>query len=81
MPCLTLREETEWTETVELGWNRLVGLDPGRVLAALEEPEPPPEHPDLYGGGPGRGRIVAALERWHRNRNQPGRHAFRLILK
>ena len=37
IPCITLRETTEWTETVELGWNRLVGLDRERVLAALAD--------------------------------------------
>jgi UDP-GlcNAc3NAcA epimerase len=76
VPCLTMREETEWPETVEHGWNRLVGLDRVRVLAALEEADPPGDHPDLYGGGRAGDAIVAALERWHGNRNQPGRHAF-----
>ena len=51
VPCLTLRETTEWTETVELGWNRLAGLDRERVLAALADLERPAQHPDLYGGG------------------------------
>ena len=41
VPCITLRETTEWTETVELGWNRLVGLDREQVLAALADLQPP----------------------------------------
>jgi UDP-N-acetylglucosamine 2-epimerase (non-hydrolysing)/UDP-GlcNAc3NAcA epimerase len=63
-PCVTLRETTEWSETVELGWNRLVGLDPGRALAALNGIERPRSHPDLYGGGQAARRVVEALERW-----------------
>lgn len=34
-PCITLREETEWKETVDEGWNKLVGTDAGRLLSAL----------------------------------------------
>jgi len=63
-PCVTLREETEWTETVELGWNRLVGLDTEQALAALNGIGPPPARPDLYGGGTAARRVVEALERW-----------------
>jgi UDP-N-acetylglucosamine 2-epimerase (non-hydrolysing)/UDP-GlcNAc3NAcA epimerase len=64
VPCLTMRAETEWPETLEHGWNRLVGVDPERALAALADLEHPPEHPDLYGGGRAGEAIVAALERW-----------------
>jgi UDP-N-acetylglucosamine 2-epimerase len=63
-PCVTLRETTEWTETVELGWNRLAGLDSQRVLAALNGIGPPAFHPELYGGGRAARRVVEALERW-----------------
>ena len=59
-PCVTLRPSTEWVETVETGWNVLVDLDRGAALAALDR-EPPPEHPDLYGGGRAGERIVDAL--------------------
>ena len=36
--CVTLREETEWTDTVETGWNTLVGVDPDAFEAALAAP-------------------------------------------
>ena len=50
VPCLTMRDTTEWTETVEAGWNVLVDLDPDASLAALER-TPPRERPELHGGG------------------------------
>jgi UDP-GlcNAc3NAcA epimerase len=48
--CVTLRDTTEWVETVDSGWNVLVDLDRDAALAALER-EPPSERPELYGGG------------------------------
>ncbi len=40
VPCLTLRDETEWEETVQSGWNRLVGTDPHQILKAVDETRP-----------------------------------------
>jgi len=60
-PCITLRDRTEWVETVETGWNVLADLDRGAVLAALEHP-PEGERPDLYGGGQAAERILHVLE-------------------
>ncbi len=57
VPCITLRDTTEWVETVQTGWNVLVGLDRDAALAALEA-EPPRDQPELYGGGRAAGRIV-----------------------
>ena len=51
VPCVTLRDRTEWMETVEAGWNVLVDLDPSAVLAALERPAPDGARPELYGSG------------------------------
>ena len=60
VPCVTLRPSTEWTETVEEGWNVLVDLDAGRAVAALER-TPPAGRPQLYGDGRAGERVVAAL--------------------
>jgi UDP-N-acetylglucosamine 2-epimerase len=62
VPCVTLRDTTEWVETVEAGWNVLVDLDAGAALAALDR-TPPDERPELYGDGHAGARVVAALSR------------------
>jgi UDP-GlcNAc3NAcA epimerase len=60
VPCVTLRATTEWTETVESGWNTLVDLDAEAALEALES-QPPREHPALYGDGHAGERVLDAL--------------------
>ena len=59
-PCATMRPSTEWTETIDSGWNVLVDLDSAAALRAIER-APPEEHPTLYGDGRAGERIVTAL--------------------
>jgi len=61
VPCVTLRDSTEWVETVHAGWNTLVGLDRPAALAALDAAAPSTERPELYGGGHAAQRIVSAI--------------------
>jgi UDP-GlcNAc3NAcA epimerase len=57
---VTLRDTTEWTETVSAGWNVLVDLDAQAAQAALDR-TPPTERRALYGDGDAGERVVAAL--------------------
>jgi UDP-GlcNAc3NAcA epimerase len=70
VPCVTLRAVTEWTETVEAGWNRLVDLDAGAALDALRELGPRRNEPapdaSVYGGGNAGERVADALADWLR---------------
>jgi UDP-GlcNAc3NAcA epimerase len=60
VPCVTMRDTTEWVETVDVGWNVLVDLDAPAAIAALDR-TPPAERPELYGDGRAGERVVAAL--------------------
>lgn len=59
-PCITLREETEWPETVESGWNRLVGTCRDEIVAAATQALPGSSRPD-FGDGHAAQRIVETL--------------------
>jgi UDP-N-acetylglucosamine 2-epimerase len=64
VPCITLRPETEWVETVTAGWNVLADADPTAIVAAVRKtdwPTCPP--PDLFGDGQAATKIRALLER------------------
>jgi UDP-GlcNAc3NAcA epimerase len=82
VPCVTLRSETEWVETVDAGWNRVVDDDPTAIRAALDDaafmgrsrPRPP-----LYGDGQAAARIVASLERYESIRAEGARQAEEAI--
>ena len=58
VPCVTLRPETEWVETVETGWNVIVGADGERIAEAVGNSVQPLERPQLFGDGQTAERIV-----------------------
>lgn len=61
VPCITLRDETEWVETVECGWNVLAGADTERILRAVSSHTPPTVHPELYGNAQAVRHVVELL--------------------
>lgn len=63
VPCITMRDETEWVETVEVGWNRLTGADEGKILEAVESFAPPEERPSIFGNGNAAEQFITALKR------------------
>ncbi|MBN1677096.1 MAG: UDP-N-acetylglucosamine 2-epimerase (non-hydrolyzing) [Candidatus Thermoplasmatota archaeon] len=60
VPCITLRETTEWTETVDVGWNRLVGADPEKIKEAISNFAPPHYRPRVF-GHPGASERIAGI--------------------
>jgi UDP-GlcNAc3NAcA epimerase len=63
VPCVTLRDETEWVETVDAGWNQIVGADTESVLKAISL-NLPKNNIDEYGCGRSASDIVQAIEEW-----------------
>ena len=51
VPCITLRDETEWLETVESGWNVLAGSNYDRIINAVEKANPGQQVQGAYGNG------------------------------
>ena len=66
IPCVTLRDTSEWVETIEAGWNVLVGDDPAALREAVSSLAPPAARPELYGDGHAAERIASLLasESW-----------------
>ena len=62
VPCVTLRTETEWGETVDSGWNVVAGAHPGRIAQAITDFETPPvDVPSPFGDGHASHKIVSLL--------------------
>jgi UDP-N-acetylglucosamine 2-epimerase len=63
VPCVTLRDTTEWTNTVDAGWNRLTGADTNAIADYLRHPPSRPAgRPELFGDGRAAAKIAAVLE-------------------
>lgn len=61
VPCITVREETEWVETVQSGWNALAAADTQDILQKLAAPAPQGQRPPFYGDGHAAEHITALL--------------------
>jgi UDP-GlcNAc3NAcA epimerase len=61
VPCVTLRDETEWVETVSAGWNHVVGTDTRRIVETVQTLSVPSTRPALYGEAGVAERICAVL--------------------
>jgi len=62
VPCVTLRTETEWVETIGAGWNVLVGADRECIIEVAQSHIWPKDRPLLFGDGPVSREIVRLLE-------------------
>jgi len=62
-PCITLRDETEWTETVQVGWNKLVGVEVERIVSEWKTFTPPAEQPPIFGDGKAGEKIAEILSK------------------
>lgn len=60
-PCITLRDQTEWIETVESGWNKIVGANIENILFALNQLKDTPFHNNIFGDGNSSDRILENL--------------------
>lgn len=64
VPCITLRAETEWVETLEGGWNVLVDAHKGAITRAMGMPPPTAERGDHFGDGAAGERTARLVASW-----------------
>jgi UDP-GlcNAc3NAcA epimerase len=64
-PCITLRTETEWIETLHDGWNTITGADTEKILTAIKSPLPAAKQRTDFGDGHSVGLIVETLLSFH----------------
>lgn len=67
VPCLTIRRETEWIETVEHGWNRLSAAESQAILSAFASITVPEQHPPVFGDGRTAEAICLYMEKFAEN--------------
>ena len=62
-PCITMRDETEWVETVKNGWNVVVGTDKKKILDSIVNFVPNKEQKNIFGDGNASGKILEILDK------------------
>lgn len=63
-PCITMRDETEWVETVDVGWNVVVGTDKAKILESIKNFNPKNEQPYIFGDGKASEKIVELIKKY-----------------
>ncbi|MCJ7690780.1 MAG: UDP-N-acetylglucosamine 2-epimerase (non-hydrolyzing) [Clostridiaceae bacterium] len=62
-PCITLRDETEWIETVENGWNIIVGTNKEKIIDAIREFSPSRKQDNIFGDGDASTKILNIINK------------------
>lgn len=63
-PCITMRDETEWIETVNSGWNTIVGTDKDKILSSITSFNPKDNRPNIFGNGDASQKIVELIKNY-----------------
>lgn len=64
VPCITLRNETEWQETVQSGWNQLAGSNINKILKLVKNYPRPKSHPNFLGNGQAYQKIAKIIQKY-----------------
>ena len=60
--CITMRDETEWIETVDAGWNCLTGANRSKIMGCFNDFHPAGARPDIYGNGHAADKMIDILK-------------------
>lgn len=65
-PCITLRDETEWVETVQNGWNKIVGASTETIIHTIQHFQPTAERIDYFGDGNAIAKIIKGIQEFEK---------------